>query len=847
MDWHSKTILQTARDLKTSVSDGLSPAEARRRLDTNGPNTLGTQKRTSLVMRFIMQFKDFMVLLLIAAAAVSFLTSVLGGEKDIHEPLMIIAIVLFNAVVGVIQESKAEHALEALKKESTVSARAVRGGRLCEIPAAEIVPGDILHISQGDIIPADCRICECMGFTVSEAALTGESLPVAKSPAASAPETPLAERSDMVYMGTHVLTGRAVCMVTATGMNTEMGKIADILSKQDIQETPLQKKLGETGKMLGLGAVSICAVIFILGLVQKRPPLDMLMTSVSLAVAAIPEGLPAIVTVMLAIGVRKMAKEKAVVRRLSAVETLGSASVICTDKTGTLTLNKMSVDTIYGDDKNRVLRAAALCTNTEKGSDGWIGDPTETALNEAAGYNEDVDMPRCDEISFTPERRMMTGIFVKNGRYTAISKGAPETILEKCCFKNDISTPFTPNDRQEAANMCADLESKGLRLLAVAEKPLGHYPCGGREIERDMCFLGMIGLMDKPRPEAADAVKMCRAAGIRPIMITGDSPVTAKTIGEYTGIKTNRVITGSELDKMTDDELKAALCDTNIFARTSPEHKLRIVETLKNIGCISAMTGDACNDAPALKAADIGCAMGLCGTEAAREAADIILMDDNFATIVKAVKYGRGIYANIKKAVHFLLSSNVGEIITVFSSMCFGGAAPLVPVQLLWINLVTDSLPAIALGLEPVEADVMLKKPSDTKSIFGKDGWISIAAEGIMIGMLALIAGIAGRTVFGSEAVSQTMNFCTLSISQLVHAFNMRSERSLFKISPFSNPWLIGAFLVGCALQTGVVVLPVFNDMFSTVPLNAVQWLCTLLLCLVPMAVSEAEKFFTAS
>ncbi|MBR6401103.1 MAG: cation-translocating P-type ATPase [Firmicutes bacterium] len=839
MDWHSKGIAAAAELLGTSLENGLTQKEAAKRLAQDGPNEPAKQKRPGILKKFSAQLSDSMVLILIAAAVISLITALYNGRGDFSEPLIIIAIVLFNAAVGVIQECKAENAIDALKKSSPRTARAIRGGILTELPARELVRGDIINVSQGDIVPADCRIFDCMGLTVNEASLTGESMPIEKNRKTLAQGTPLAQRQNMLYSGTHTLTGSALAIVTDTGAGTETGRIADMLNDNFERETPLQKRLAHTGKVLGSGAVFICFAIFIMGLFQNRPAPNMLMTAVSLAVAAIPEGLPATVTVMLAIGVRKMARENAVVRRLSAVETLGSADVICTDKTGTLTRNKMSVAKIYGPDKEKLTMYAALCTDLRTVDGELRGDPTETALAEAAGMHESSDMPCVDEIPFSPERRMMTRVFSSRGKYIFITKGAPRTVISRCCFFGGGS--LEPSKRADCLAKCTEYESRGLRVLACAYKVLDTPDL--QRAERDMELLGLIGLMDEPRPEAARAVKLCKSAGIRPIMITGDSPETAKTIAKAVGIDSPAAVTGDELDKTDKEGLKRLIeGGCNIFARTSPSHKLKIVNTLKEMGHTAAMTGDACNDAPALKAADIGCAMGLCGTEVAREAADIVLSDDNFATIVKAVECGRGIFANIKKAVHFLLSSNMGEIITVFSSMCFCFVPPLAPAQLLWINLVTDSLPAIALGLDPTGGEVMCAAPNRSDKLFDKTMWIRIACEGAMIGLLAMLAGGIGAAVFGDSRAARTMTFAVLSISQLVHAFNMRSEGSILNRHIADNKWLVGAFLAGLFLQTAAICIPALNGIFDTVPLSCAQWGCVCGLCTVPVLVVELEK-----
>lgn len=722
----------------------------------------------------------------------------------------------------------------------------------------------------GDYICADGRILENHGMKTEESAITGESLASEKEDGGILPEeTPLGDRKNMVLSGSYLIAGAGKAIVTATGMDTEIGRIAALLAEQEDSETPLQKTLGETSKALGIGALAICAVIFAMGLLRRQEPFAMFMTSVSLAVAAIPEGLPAIVTIVLAIGMQRMSQRNTIIRRLPAVETLGGAEVICSDKTGTLTQNRMKVVKLAGlgrplerdlEKRKFLLMLFALCNDAKKDGNRVTGEPTERALAEAAeeaGLSLPElrrEMPRRGEIPFSSERKLMTTLHqTADGKWLSVTKGAPDILLEKCsrCLDGAGQAPFTGARKSKARLMNGEMAANALRVIAAAfreweEEPKGLSP---ETLEQDLVFAGMAGMIDPPREEAAEAVAVCKQAGIRPVMITGDHALTAQAIASRLGIfrKGDRCITGQELDRLSDEALAQAAERCTVFARVAPEHKVRIVKAFQSGGRIVAMTGDGVNDAPALKAADIGCAMGKNGTEVAKGAADMILTDDNFATIVDAVREGRNIYDNIRKAVHFLLSSNIGEIITIFAAMCFGWAAPLLPIQLLWVNLVTDSLPAIALGLDPPEKDVMERPPRKREAtLFGGGMGGRIAVEGMMIGMLALLAFGIGHIYFdGGQgyAVGRTMAFAVLSLSQLIHAFNMRSEHSLFHIPLLGNPFLIGAFLAGVALQAGVIMLAPLAAVFKVCPLDTMQWLVVAGLALVPLPVVELEKW----
>lgn len=864
MNRYKQKCFETARELMTSMEDGITSREAEKRLERYGENKLEEKKRTSLAVKFFSQFNDFMVIVLIAAAAVSFAVAFAEGKKDFFDPVIILLIVILNAVLGMIQENKAEKALEALKNMSSPAAKVIRDGKIKGVRTEMLVPGDLIIIETGDYIPADARLVSTASLKVEESALTGESVPSEKNEkAVFDKDMPIGDRVNMVFAGSSVTLGRGMAIVTETGMNTEMGKIASMIIQDDNKETPLQRKLAETGKILGLGAIIICLGIFFLGIIRNIPPFEMFMTSISLAVAAIPEGLPAIVTVMLAIGVQAMAKKNAVIRRLPAVETLGSATVICSDKTGTLTQNKMKVVEIYPENqKENILTLGVMCNDSDLGENSVIlGEPTENAIVAAAlGLGIDKNtvcgkMPRVGEIPFESERKLMTTVHRNpDGGYVIITKGAPDVLLKKCGYfydgKKTVFLDKTSKNRILSENK--KMAEKALRVLAVAFKSssFGGKNPDKESAENDLIFAGLMGMIDPPRKETKEAVELCKRAGIKPVMITGDHILTASAIAKKIGIMDygDKAITGEELSHISEETLCDNIFNYSVFARVSPEHKVRIVKAFKKRGAVVAMTGDGVNDAPALKAADIGCAMGISGTDVAKGAADMVLTDDNFATIIDAVRHGRGIYSNIKKAVHFLLSSNIGEIISILAAMLIGFRTPLLAVHLLWVNLVTDSLPAIALGLDPAGRDIMDGKPQEcSKGLFSKGLWIRIGLEGMMIGMLALVAFGIGHVFFDvGEAVEtgRTMAFATLSISQLVHAFNMRSEKSIFKINLFGNMYLVGSLIIGVILQAGVIMIEPLAKIFKVTPLSSVQWLIVAGLCIVPILVVEAEKLF---
>ena len=851
------------QELSVTAEAGLSSQEAQRRLAEYGENKLAEKKKKTNFQRFLEQFQDVMILILLLAAVVSFVVACFGHDPmEFFEPVLILLIVVLNAVLGMVQESKAEKALDALKNMSAPHARVLRDGSEQVIDAAQLVPGDIIRLEAGDFIPADARLLKSAGLKSEESALTGESVPSEKDAAAQVEEkAPLGDRSNMVFSGCSVTYGTATAVVTGTGMNTEMGKIAGLLEGEKETQTPLQQKLAQLGKYLGFVALAACGVIFVVGLINGIPVLEIFMTAVSLAVSAIPEGLPAIVTIVLAIGVQRMVRKNALIRRLPAVETLGSASVICSDKTGTLTQNRMTLVRLWVDGQReletvsaqnsqaarRLLQYGALCCDgsvvyKEDGTEQHIGDPTETSILVAAHKNgmeqEELNRqyPRLAELPFDSDRKLMTSVNQIDGKIVAIVKGAFDVMAARC-VSGDLEAAKEKND---------EMSRGALRVLAVGYKVLDKAPenPASQELENGLTLMGLVGMIDPPRPEAKAAVATCRQAGIKPVMITGDHVVTASAIAKELGIlgEDDKAITGAQLDVMTDQELDREVERISVYARVSPENKIRIVKAWQRKGQVVSMTGDGVNDAPALKAADIGCAMGITGTDVAKGAADMTLTDDNFATIVDAVREGRGIYANIKKVVGFLLGTNIGEVLTVFFAMLLWHKTPLLSMQLLWINLVTDSLPAISLGMEAVESDVMDHKPKPKdEGIFAHGLGVQVVLQGCMFAVLTLIAFVLGERWGGSLEAGQTMAFMVLALTQIVQAFNMRSEHSLFAIGPFSNRKLNGAALLSLALVCLVLFTPV-GIAFGMVILPGWLYLAGLGLILVPLVVMELAK-----
>lgn len=861
MIFYHETGENVLKELGSDASYGLTDEQVLQRKQQYGENRLREKKKKTNLQRFLDQFKDVMILILIGAALISFVIAcVEGNPKEFFEPALILLIVVVNAIMGVMQESKAEKALDALKGLSAPHARAIRNGVETILNASELVPGDIIRLEAGDFIPADARLLHSVSLKSEESALTGESVPSEKDARSIVDQNaPLGDRNNMIFSGCSITYGTATAVVTATGMDTEMGKIANLLENEEEGQTPLQKKLAQLGKYLGILAIAACAIIFIVGIVNGIPVMEIFMTAVSLAVSAIPEGLPAIVTIVLSIGVQRMVKKNAIIRRLPAVETLGSASIICSDKTGTLTQNRMTLVEAYWDggktekistqnsaEIRRLLQYATLCCDGSivfHGSEQQhIGDPTETAIILAAHQNgitqESLsrEYPRLAEIPFDSDRKLMSTVNRIDGQNIVIVKGAFDMMAQRC-IQGDLDT---------AKRITEEMSSSALRVLAVAYKKIDEVPDSptSDELENGLTFLGLVGMIDPPRPEAKEAVATCRKAGIKPVMITGDHVVTASAIAKELGIlqPSDRAITGSELDAMTDSQLDEQVENIAVYARVSPENKIRIVKAWQRKGQVVSMTGDGVNDAPALKAADIGCAMGITGTDVAKGAADMTLTDDNFATIVDAVREGRGIYANIKKVVGFLLGTNIGEIITVFAAMLLWHKTPLLSMQLLWINLVTDSMPAIALGMEAVEPDIMEQKPKPkNEGIFAHGLGVRVVLQGFMFGILTLIGFQVGEQVTGTLAGGQTMAFMVLALSQVVQAFNMRSVHSLFQIGFFGNHKLNWAALLSIVLVAIVLFTPV-RVAFGLVILPWKLYLLALGLILTPLIVMEISK-----
>ncbi len=862
MQFFSGTKESVLENFNTDEKRGLTESEVEKLKEKYGLNKLNEKKKKTTMQRFLDQFKDVMILILIAAAIVSLV--VICVEKnwgELFEPALIVLIVILNAVMGVYQEGKAEKALDALKNMSAPHARVIRDGKEKIIDAKDLVPGDIIRLEAGDFVPADSRLLHSAGLKSEESALTGESVPAEKDYLADVKEdAPIGDRLNMVYSGCSITYGTATAVVTATGMDTEMGKIANLLDNEDDGQTPLQQKLAQLGKYLGVMALAACAIIFVVGLTNGVPVLEIFMTAVSLAVSAIPEGLPAIVTVVLSIGVQRMVKKNALIRKLPAVETLGCASVICSDKTGTLTQNRMTLTKAYIDgfldtenisNNNteaikKLLMYGALCCDGSVVFHGeeeqHIGDPTETAIVLAAHKNGmpkdelNKKYPRLAEIPFDSDRKLMTTVNRIDGKNIVIVKGAFDMMAARCIA----------GDLEAAKQFTESMSENALRVLAIGYKEIDEIPENptSKELENGLTFMGLVGMIDPPRPEAKEAVSVCRKAGIKPVMITGDHVVTASAIAKELGILLDgdKAITGSELDAMTDRELDEQVENISVYARVSPENKIRIVKAWQRRGQVVSMTGDGVNDAPALKAADIGCAMGITGTDVAKGAADMTLTDDNFATIVDAVREGRGIYDNIKKVVGFLLGTNIGEVITVFIAMLLWHKTPLLSMQLLWINLVTDSLPAIALGMEAVEKDIMERRPKPKdEGIFAHGLGVRVVLQGIMFAALTLIGFKLGENMTGTLEGGQTMAFMILALSQVVQSFNMRSDYSLFKIGVFSNKKLNGAALISTLLVAVVLFTPL-RVAFGLVLLPVNLYLIALGLILVPLVIIELSK-----
>ena len=858
---YHQSIEDIINELQSDSIQGLSTNEAQLRIKKYGENKLKESKKKTSFEKFLDQFKDAMIIILLIAAAISFGLAIKENDTSaFFEPLLILLIVILNAIMGVVQENKAEKSLEALMSLSSPHARVIREHQEKIIDAKDLVIGDIIKLEAGDFVPADARLISSSSLKSEESALTGESVPVEKESQVIVDEdAAIGDRINMVYSGCSITYGTAKAIVCHTGMETEMGKIASLLNNEEDTKTPLQEKLAELGKKLGILAIGICIIIFIIGILDGIPIIEIFMTSVSLAVSAIPEGLPVIVTIVLSIGVSKMAKRNAIVKKLPAVETLGSTSVICSDKTGTLTQNKMTLVKIMTTQLENVsnhnslegiqlLEYGVLCSNgsvvIENNQEKHIGDPTETSIIAAAIKNNidleqlNKDYERVYELPFDSDRKLMSVIVKKDHQLILITKGACDELIKRCDYGN----------LDEAIHTTEQLSTEALRVIAIAYKHIEKIPENptSETLETGLTFMGVVGMIDPPREEAKTAVATCLKAGIKPIMITGDHIVTASAIAKQLGIMQDgdEAITGSELSLMSDQQLDQRITHISVYARVSPEDKIRVVKAWQKQNAIVSMTGDGVNDAPALKASDIGCAMGITGTDVAKGAADLTLMDDNFATIVEAVKEGRGIYQNIRKTVGFLLGTNIGDVITVFVAMIIFKQAPLLSMQLLWINLVTDSLPAIALGMEIIEDDVMNESPRPKdESIFAHGLGIRIIFQGFLFGGLALIAFFIAKSSLNSIEAGRTLCFMVLSLSQIIQAFNMRSQKSLFKIGFFSNSALNKAALVSLIMVSIVLFIPPLSYIFGLISLSIELYLIGLGLSLVPLIIIELFKF----
>ena len=883
--WQSLNLSEVKQKLKTNYQYGLTNDEVDKRFGEYGENKLDDKPKESLIVKFFKQFNDFMIIILIIASVVSAVIERVQGSNDYLDSIIIIAIVVFNAIMGIVQEAKAEKSLEALQKMTAPVVKVRREGRVRQIKSSELVPGDIVILEAGNLVPADCRLINSFNLKAEESSLTGETVPVEKSASVLLDEKiGIGDCVNMVFATTIIVNGHGEGVVVETGMNTKVGKIAKMIITNESPETPIQRKLSEVGKTLGLACLGICALIFFIGILKKIPPVEMFMTSVGLAVAAIPEGLPAIVTIVLSIGVTIMAKKNSIIRKLPAVETLGSSSVICSDKTGTLTQNKMQVVQVLTpnlrqglnigrnennnsnvasglqltEEENLAIELATMCTDVEISyEDGKVnisGDPTEIAIVEECNklgktkkqlYSQ---YERINDIPFDSSRKMMTTIHKVGNKYRIITKGAPDVLIKRCSkyyLNNQISSlSMSISNLIEKQN--ENMAKKALRVIAVGYKDVDVLPSKieSSYIENDLIFTGLIGMIDPPREGVKEAIATCRKAGIKTVMITGDHIITANAIASELGIlrKNDLSITGAELDKIPKTEFKKNIMRYSVFARVTPEHKVEIVKAFQGTGAVVAMTGDGVNDAPALKNADIGIAMGLNGTDVAKNASDMILTDDNFVTIVKAIKEGRHIYDNITKAVHFLISTNIGEIVTIFLGLLLGFDTPLLAIHLLWINLVTDSFPAIGLGLEPPDKYIMNRKPKNPKKGIFADGlWYKIFFEGCMIGALTILSFYIGTNKYGLE-VGRTMAFITLGLTELVHSLNIRSNDSIFEAGVFKNKYLLIAFALGSILQIIVTIIPSIAKIFDVVQLNAIQWFYTLFISILPIFIMEFKK-----
>ncbi|MFY8224534.1 calcium-transporting P-type ATPase, PMR1-type [Clostridium perfringens] len=865
--WYKKSKNEILQELNVDEKNGLSSTEALRRLEKYGKNKLETKKKKTLFKQFLSQLKDVMIYILIIAAIIS---AFLG---EISDALIILLVIIINAVIGVIQESKAEKALDALKELSTPKALVKRDGSLKEILSEDIIPGDIVIIDAGRYIPGDLRLIDTANLKIEESAFTGESVPSEKD-ASFLPdkEIPIGDQNNMAFMSTLATYGRGVGVVVGTGMNTEIGKIAKMIEQEENDETPLQKKLSELGKILGFLAVGICILIFIISFFQGRDLLEMFLTSISLAVAAIPEGLPAIVAIVLALGVQRMVKKNAIIRKLPAVETLGSVSIICSDKTGTLTQNKMTVTTVYtndsyikesefnlNDNESKLLvDCMVLCNDATYSEKSQTGDPTEIALLESPfklniiKEKLEKEFKRIDEIPFDSDRKLMTTVnLVDDKKARVFTKGALDSILS-ICNKISINGKLLDFSKEYKAKVLENsniMSDKALRVLAFAYKDISKENIVLDSLEKDLVFIGMVGMIDPPRLEVKDSIKLCKSAGITPVMITGDHKNTAFAIANELGIAEDisQAITGHEIDRFKEEEFNEKIINYRVFARVSPEHKVKIVKAFKSHGNIVSMTGDGVNDAPSLKAADIGVAMGITGTDVSKGASDMILTDDNFSTIVSAVEEGRKIYLNIKKSIVFLLSCNLGEILTLFTAILLNWNSPLQPIHILWVNLITDSFPALSLGVDKTKEDVMNNPPRNPKeSIFVKSDKVQLIINGVLIGGITLFAFKLGERLYADSLIhAQTMAFVVLSVSQLFLSLSLRSNtKSAFSLGLFSNKYLVYSILLGIFLQVIIISISFIANIFKVTPLLLYDWIVVILVSLIPFAINEILKLF---
>lgn len=875
MKEYLKNVSQVYDEVK-SGDNGLSSSEASARLEKNGKNKLAEGKKESLIHRFLKQLADPMIIILIVAAVISAVTAAVGGDGEGYADVIIIMfVVIINAVLGVYQESKAEKAIEALQEIAAATSKVIRDGKLTDIKSEDLVIGDVVVLEAGDSVPADCRIISSASMKIEEAALTGESVPVNKQVDEIDPlgsdDVPLGDRKNMCYMGSNVVYGHGKAVVVATGMDTEMGKIADALATAEEGQTPLQLKLNQLSKILSILVLGICVFIFAfdiirtiitsgIGAVSFESTLDTFMIAVSLAVAAIPEGLAAVVTIVLSIGVTKMSKRNAVIRQLTAVETLGCTQVICSDKTGTLTQNKMTVVEYKGSDEKLLASAMALCCDAELQDDGTIkGEPTEAALVAYANklempkYDLEKSFPRVMEAPFDSMRKMMSTVHKTDNGFVQYTKGAPDVVLSRCTsyYEDGKSVPMTDEKRQEITAANKEMADKALRVLCCAMRIYKDKP--EREeaeaLEQELCYIGLTGMIDPVRPEVVDAIKECRAAGIRPIMITGDHKDTAVAIAKDLGIIEDEsgAITGAELNKISDEDLMTEIEKYSVYARVQPEHKVRIVKTWKAKGKITAMTGDGVNDAPSIKNADIGVGMGITGTDVTKNVADMVLADDNFATIVSAVEEGRRIYDNIRNSIQFLLSSNLSEVVSIFIATLMGFTI-FEPVHLLWINLITDCFPALALGMEKGERDIMKRNPRNTKDgIFAGGMGFDVVYQGLMVTLVTLLAYFFGTNQLGvtlahgtPEVVHQngmTMAFLTLAMAEIFHSFNMRSRRQSIAKMGSINWYLVGAMVLSLVLSTAVIYIPFLAEAFDFAHISLIEYGISLALavCVIPI------------